>query len=68
MCKEGLALIEHLNETSEECRDSADNPACDPCTKQYEFFFERYDVFVLEDLLSIIHKTSQETLQKIEHY
>ena len=59
-------MIEHLNESSEECRDDPDSEFCDPCTKHYEFFFERYDVYVLENLLSIIQKISQANQDKVE--
>ena len=56
-------LLENLKETNPDCANDVDAPSCDPCTKHYDYFFDKYDIYVLQNILSIIQKTS-ETEQK----
>jgi len=46
-CTDSLRLLSHIKEDSPECIDDMDAKACDPCTKHFDYFFEKYDVFVL---------------------
>ena len=46
-CQDSLLLLEHLTESSLECVNDPDAPECDPCNKHYDYFFDKYDVFVL---------------------
>ena len=50
-CVDSLKLIEHLSETNDACIDNIDSDECDPCTKHYDYFFDKYDVFVLQNIL-----------------
>ena len=65
-CVDSLQLLEGLKETSPECIDNVDAEACDPCTKHYDFFFEKYDVFVLQNLLSIVQKATALEQKKLD--
>ena len=61
--------MQGLTATSAECVNDPDADECDPCTKHYDFFFDKYDVFVLQNLLGIVQKVSeldQEALQKYD--
>ena len=51
---DSLALLDDLTQTSPECVADPDAEACDPCSKHYDFFFDKYDVFVLQNLLGIV--------------
>jgi len=53
-CVDSLTMIDHLNETAEECVNDFEAEACDPCTKHYNVFFDKYDVFVLQSVLGAI--------------
>ena len=53
-CTDSLTLLDGLTQTSPECINDADAEACDPCTKHYDFFFDKYDVFVLQNILAIV--------------
>lgn len=46
-CTDSLNLLDGLTATSIECINDPDADECDPCSKHYDFFFDRYDVFVL---------------------
>ena len=50
--------MQGLTATSAECVSDPDADECDPCTKHYDFFFDKYDVFVLQNLLGIVQKVS----------
>jgi len=65
-CVDSLKLLEHLTETKKECMDDLDSDACDPCTKHYDYFFDKYDVFVLQNILSIIQKATLIEQNKID--
>ena len=58
-CVDSLTLLDHLTQTSDECILDAEAEACDPCSKHYDFFFDKYDVFVLQNILGIIQKVSE---------
>ena len=47
-------LLENLKETNPDCANNVDAPSCDPCTKHYDYFFDKYDVYVLQNILSVI--------------
>ena len=58
-CVDSLTAIEHLTETSDECIQDLDAEACDPCSKHYDLFFDRYDVFTLQSVLGLIQKVGE---------
>ena len=47
VCQDSLALIADLKPTSEQCVNDPEDAECNPCTKFYDHFFDKYDVFVL---------------------
>ena len=56
---DSLSLLDGLTQTSPECVSDPDAEACDPCSKHYDFFFDKYDVFVLQNLLGIVQKVAE---------
>ena len=58
VCLDSLAQIEHLTPSSDECINDPDSAECDPCGKNYDYFMDKYDVYVLQNLLGIILKVS----------
>ena len=58
-CVHSLSLLSDLTESSVECVNNPDAEECDPCTKHYDFFFDKYDVFVLNNILRVIQKVSE---------
>ena len=58
-CTDSLNMIDSLNETAYECVNDVNAEACDPCTKHYNVFFDKYDVYVLQSILSLIQKVSE---------
>lgn len=46
-CIDSLTMLDHLTETNPVCVNDFDSTECDPCTKHFDFFFDKYDVFVL---------------------
>ena len=65
-CVDSLKLIEHLSESNQDCIENIDSDDCDPCTKHYDYFFDKYDVFVLQNILSIIQKATTIEQDKID--
>ena len=65
-CVDSLKLLEHLNETNTDCMENIDSDECDPCTKHYDYFFDKYDVFVLQNILHIIQRATEIEQDKID--
>ena len=67
-CTDSLTQLEGLTATSPECVNDVDAEDCDPCTKHYDFFFDKYDVFVLQNILAIVQKVSELDQVSLDKY
>ena len=53
-CIDAFAEVSNLSKLGEECAEDVDAPSCDPCTKISDSIFEKYRLFVTNNLLSIM--------------
>lgn len=67
-CVDSLAAIDAINETALECVNDFDAKECDPCTKHYDAFFDKYDLFVLQAILGTLQKVAELEQAKLDKY
>ena len=51
-----MAEVSNLSKLGEECVEDVNADTCDPCTKIADSIFEKYRLFVTNNILSIMGK------------
>lgn len=68
VCTDSLAAIAGLNETSPDCVNDFNADVCDPCTKHYNSFFDKYDIYVLQTILGSLQKVAEKEQAALDKF
>ena len=59
-CMGAMTEVSNLSKLGEECAEDVNADTCDPCTKIADSIFEKYRLFVTNNILSIMGKIAQD--------